>query len=80
MNQFVDVDTLDLESAFMQLGMADFTLLETTDFIDRLNEYRSKLMNKIRELQYAGHDKSLDDSAKLCADDGTQSSERILAD
>lgn len=81
MNQFVDVDALDLESAFTQLGMADYTLLETTEFIDRLNDYRSKLMNKIRELQYAtGNDQSLDDAEKLCDDDGKQGSDGILAD
>jgi uncharacterized protein (UPF0335 family) len=63
---FVDVTTLNLETAFTQLGMADYTLLQTTEFIDRLNEYRSNLMKRIGELQNEQHGKGVDESAELC--------------
>lgn len=68
MIEFIDVSTLNLEALYQQLGMADYTLIQTTDFLDQLNEYRAQLMNRIGAIQHGRNDKSVGDSAELRTD------------
>lgn len=47
--QFEDIEQMSLSDLYMQLGMADFVYIETSEFLDLLQEYRHNLIKKIKE-------------------------------
>lgn len=52
MIEFKNIDELSLNDLFQELGMADFTYIETSDFLESLEIYRKKLHDKIKEKQH----------------------------
>lgn len=66
MINFLDTQTLDIDSAFKQLGIADYTYIQTTNFLEQLEVYRSNLLQRIGELQRAGNGESVGESTELC--------------
>lgn len=64
MFEFKDIENLKIEELFAELGMADFTFIETSTFLDQLESYRLKVHEKIKEKQNGtgkslGKDKSI---------------------
>ena len=51
MFEFKELDKLTLEQLFQELGMADFTFIETSNFLEQLELYRSKVHQTIKEKQ-----------------------------
>ncbi len=49
MFEFKDIENLKLDELFTELGMADFTFIETSTFLDQLESYRLKVHEKIKE-------------------------------
>lgn len=51
MFEFKDIENLKIEELFQELGIADFTYIETSNFIEQLEQYRLKVHEKIKERQ-----------------------------
>lgn len=58
MFEFKELEKMNIDELFRTLGMADFTYIETSSFIDRLDQYRSQIYQQIKEKQDVS--KSLD--------------------
>ena len=46
---FSNIENMELSQLYQQLGMADFTYIETSEFLERLQEYRQSLHNQIKK-------------------------------
>lgn len=58
MFDFKNLENLNLEQLFQELGLADFTYIETNNFLEELEQYRAKIHETIKEKQNGS--KSLD--------------------
>lgn len=67
MMEFIEPTDLDLDGLFRQLGIADYTYIQTASFMERLEQYRSELLTRIEHIH--GNGKSVDTSAGLCESD-----------
>jgi len=59
MIEFKDISGLSLNELFQELGIADFTYIETSNFLELLEGYRQAIHLKIKEKQNESS-KSLD--------------------
>ena len=51
MIEFKDISQLTLNELFQELGIADFTYIETSNFLEQLEGYRQAIHLKIKEVQ-----------------------------
>lgn len=51
MIEFKDISNLTLDELFRELGIADFTYIETSNFLEQLEGYRQAIHLKIKEVQ-----------------------------
>ena len=51
MIEFKEISGLTLNELFKELGMADFTYIETSSFLEQLEGYRQAIHLKIKEVQ-----------------------------
>lgn len=51
MIEFKDISGLSLNELFQELGIADFTYIETSSFLEQLEGYRQLIHLKIKEKQ-----------------------------
>ena len=51
MIEFKEISGLTLDELFKELGMADFTYIETSSFLEQLEGYRQAIHLKIKEVQ-----------------------------
>lgn len=58
MIEFKDISNLSLIELFQELGIADFTYIETSNFLEQLEIYRQQIHQQIKEKNESG--KSLD--------------------
>lgn len=70
MMDFNDPKDMDLDAALRQLGLADYTYIQTSAFIERLEQYRSALLTRIDQIH--GNGESVDSSTGLRKDFGKQ--------
>lgn len=70
MMEFIEPTDLDLDGLFRQLGIADYTYIQTASFMERLEQYRSELLTRIEHIH--GNGKSVDTSTGLRKDFGEQ--------
>ena len=47
-----NIDNLTFEELLQEYGLADFTYIETANFIEELEGYRQKIHQKIKEKQH----------------------------
>lgn len=73
MIEFIDPKNMDFDSVLRQLGLADYTYIQTTTFMERLEQYRTALLNRIEQLH--GNSESVDTSTGLRKDFGEQNAE-----
>ena len=52
-----NLNELSLEELFQELGLADYTYIELSNYLEHLERYRSQVHEKIKEKQ---NDRSLD--------------------
>jgi hypothetical protein len=57
-----DLKNLTLEQLLSEYGLADFTYIETSNFLEELENYRQKLHNQIKEKQNEQTSQSLGSS------------------
>lgn len=60
MFEFKELNDVPLDELFRILGMCDFTYLETTAFMESLEEYRNQVLKEIRNAREKSNDKGLD--------------------
>ena len=51
MIEFKDISNLPLDELFKELGIADFTYIETSNFLEQLENYRQKIHEQIKRVQ-----------------------------
>lgn len=51
MIEFKDISNLNLDQLFQELGIADYTYVETSNFLEQLEGYRRAIHLKIKEVQ-----------------------------
>jgi hypothetical protein len=51
MIEFKDISNLTLNELFQELGIADYTYVETSNFLEQLEGYRQTIHLKIKEKQ-----------------------------
>lgn len=51
MIEFKNISGLTLDELFKELGIADFTYIETSSFLEQLEGYRQAIHLKIKEVQ-----------------------------
>lgn len=51
MIEFKDISNLSIDELFRELGIADFTYIETSSFLEQLEVYRQTIHLKIKEKQ-----------------------------
>ncbi len=47
-----NLNNLTIEELFKEYGLADFTYIETSNFLEELESYRQNIHNKIKEKQH----------------------------
>ncbi len=47
-----NLNNLTIDELFKEYGLADFTYIETSTFLEELEIYRQNIHNKIKEKQY----------------------------
>lgn len=52
MFEFKNIENLTIEQLFQELGIADFTYIETSEFLEQLESYRLKVHQSIKEKQH----------------------------
>lgn len=51
MIEFKPIEALTINELFAEYGIADFTYIETANFLEELENYRQQIHNKIKEKQ-----------------------------
>jgi len=73
MIEFIDPKDMDFDSVLRQLGLTDYTYIQTSTFMERLEQYRTALLIRIEQLH--GNGESVDTSTGLRKDFGQQNAE-----
>lgn len=69
------INEMDLNALFTELGITDYTYVQLSTKLDELEIYRSKLLNRIGELQYAGNGENMDNASGIQQNIGRKDSE-----
>jgi len=49
MIEFKDISKLSIDELFHELGISDYTYIETSNFLEQLEQYRQKIHLRIKE-------------------------------